>query len=167
MRIIFILLLAFSFSDVVKASEIRVSSSFVFKIPEVLVEKADFPNLNSQYFTIKGLKDKITLIVSYNKPLTLANKFSVERYWNSAQNQISSSSKNIHDLGCERIQSDFYKCLRTSSQNGHSIAEVLFWKNKKDLVLMRFSSSTSQESVKKMSQSVQVESSRRKLAGAR
>ena len=150
----------------VMAKKISVSPTLAIQLPSEIQENADLVGLNSKYLTIKG-KEKATLIITYNKPITLANAESVSRYWKSAQKQISVSTKSIKDLGCKRLDLDLFKCQRTSLQNRNPISEILFWKGKTDLVLLRLSSNTSLDAVKKIGEAIQVETSKRIIAGVR
>ncbi|MBC7458092.1 MAG: hypothetical protein H7235_07430 [Bdellovibrionaceae bacterium] len=165
MKIINILCLVLMVPELVLAKKISVSPTLAIKVPFTIQENADLVGLNSKYLNIKG-KEKSTLIVTYNKPSTVANTESVSRYWKTAQEQVAVSSKSIKDLGCKRLDADLFKCQRTSMQSDNFISEILFWKGKTDLVLLRLTSNTSLDTVNKIGKAIQVETNKRKVAGA-
>lgn len=160
-KIIFILgVLSLFFTLNVSAKDIQVSRTFKVKMPFKLKTEVEMFSLKSKLYNINEAPNSSQILLMHNKPQTLANKFSVERYWKDSRLQTKAFDKNEKDHGCHRNTARFFECSRDVNQDGRNISETLYWNVKNDLVLVRVSSNSVSESRKIIEQIQAVPNSR-------
>lgn len=133
----------FSFSIFAKTStEVEVSETFKIVLPFPILNKVEMPSLHSTLFHVAGNFDrsKPQILIVHNSPQTLANKFSVERYWKKSRKQTKSYDIKEKNLGCTKETARRFFCSRDVAQNGKFISESIYWNSKNDLVLIRVTS---------------------------
>ncbi|MBC7743206.1 MAG: hypothetical protein H7061_13485 [Bdellovibrionaceae bacterium] len=121
---------------------VQVSRTFSIQVPYAISAHVELSSLHSQLFRVpKGSqKNDSQLLVVRNTPPTLANTFSVERYWKKSRSQTNTYDENENDLGCKKTAPRNFICSRDVIQDGKFISESLFWNAKNDLVLVRLTS---------------------------
>ncbi len=148
--------------------DIKVSKTFSMDLPFQSTTPLEMPSLNSKLFKADnalGLSSKNQLLVVHNKPLTLANKYSVERYWDRSRKQTRSFDQDEKNQGCAKFSNRVYQCSRDVYQNGKYISESIYWNTKSDLVLLRVSSNKSTEDSRKILSAIKIQADSRLPAG--
>lgn len=170
MRTLLVLVFLFPFEVFAKVvvSRIDVSQTFSIEIPLNIVSKADLPSLNMKYLKLR-LNETTTpeLYLLHERPKTIANKFSVERYWNESRRQTKDTDKNEKNSGCSRLTITTYRCHRSVGQNGKFVSESLYWNSKSDLVLLRVSALSSFEQTEKVLRTLKINQVSRLPAGGK
>ncbi len=149
-------------------SNIEISRTFSVNIPFQLSTKVEMPSLNSKLLRLKELsgRSESQILIVHNSPQTIANKFSVQRYWAKSRKQTKSYDKKENDIGCQKNTARSYQCSRDVSQNGKFISESIFWNAKNDLVLIRVSSPTSFSDSRKLLTKIKIAQTSRLPAGS-
>lgn len=141
-----------------KREIVSVSPTAQFNLPFEAISKAHFPSFNTQYLKVKLEDSSFDVYVIHNRPKTLANSFSVERYWNESRNQTESNNQSEENFGCHRLNSGTHRCARNVGQNGKFVSESLYWIGKTDLVLVRAASFTSFKKTKSVVDQIKLSS---------
>lgn len=132
-----------SFSIFAKTStEVEVSKTFKVVLPFPILNKVEMPSLHSTLFHVTGNSDrnKSQILIVHNRPQTLANEFSVERYWKKSREQTKLFDIKEKNLGCTKETARRFFCSRDVAQDGKFISESIYWNTKNDLVLIRVTS---------------------------
>jgi hypothetical protein len=134
-----------------KNETLKMSSTFSISWPRTLGLQTDFvPNYRGFWLEGKHNGKSYSVWISRSEPETIANKFSVERYWREGTQFEKSIGTNAVDLGCKEIQPHSFRCDNTAHQQKSKrfAAQSMFWNSKSDLVVVRVTSSESVESAR-------------------
>lgn len=94
-RLTFIIFFIFFLNFLLRAEtykRIQLSPTFSFTIKKSGVKNLDLVSLKSKWFQFTSPKTDmpLTLLVLKESPETIANKYSVERYWNQVRSRAKS-----------------------------------------------------------------------------
>ena len=125
---------------------LTLSKTFSISWPkDIRLQMTYLPSLNGFWFQGFDSGKSFSVWTSYQKPLILANNFSVKRLWRDNLKNLKLLGDRATDKGCARVNSYEFRCVRLGlASDGKYMAETLVWNAKQDLVIVRVASHTSQ-----------------------
>jgi hypothetical protein len=132
-------------SKITESNRLRLSSTFALTWPnELQIQVGFMPTYRGFWLEGRNSGKPFSIWISRNKPITLANKFSVNRYWREGDSFSTSFGEKWTDQGCKEIQRYAYRCDGLSKgKSKRYAAQSLIWNSKSDLIVVRAMSSDS------------------------